>query len=148
MVAARYLGSVALGAAVAASACAPGPQVGPYSPTEGGGAPATFTAIAQEILVPRCATSACHSGSPPPNAPVSLDADRAWQELVGVPSQQAPLSLVEPGDPARSYLVLKLRGTAADAGGIGTPMPVNDELLTEPQLLAIEAWILGGAPND
>jgi mono/diheme cytochrome c family protein len=147
-VAARNIGPVAVAAALAAVGCVPGPEVGPYTPNVGDATPATFTAITQEILVPRCATSACHSGNPPPNAPVSLDADRAWQELVGVPAQQAPLALVEPGDPSRSYLVLKLRGTASDVGGLGTPMPINDELLTEAQLLAIEAWILNGAPND
>jgi hypothetical protein len=66
-----------------------------------------------------------------------------------VASVQAPgLALVEPGDPQASYLVQKLRGTAASVGGFGNVMPPSDEPFTEEQILAIEAWIARGAPND
>ena len=56
--------------------------------------------------------------------------------------------LVEPFDPANSYLVLKLRGTAGDAGGVASPMPIGDAALDESDIQAIEAWIANGAPND
>ncbi|BDG04613.1 hypothetical protein [Anaeromyxobacter oryzae] len=142
--------AVALLAAVAAlsiAACEPQRKVGALN--DAGTAQAkSFSSIAQDILVPRCATSACHSGSPPPAEP-TLDADLAWSALVGVPSQQASgTQLVEPFAPERSYLVMKLRGTAGSAGGIATVMPIGEAALDEADIAAIEAWIANGAPND
>jgi len=137
-------------AAAALLACPSGPAVGPVIPGGGlGETSGVFSSISAIVLVPRCATSACHTGAPPASAPVSLDAERAWVELVGVPSIQAPgLSVVQPGDPAASYLVHKLRNTMAEAGGSGSIMPPGEEPLSEEEILAIEAWIAGGAPND
>jgi OmcA/MtrC family decaheme c-type cytochrome len=118
-----------------------------------GGVSATFSSIVQAVLVPRCATAACHSG-PPPAPPPQLDADAAYDALVGpsgvgVPSQQSSLKLVDPGAPERSYLVYKLRGDAGAVGGsTPTPMPIGDSLLDEATIRAIEAWIANGAPND
>ncbi|MFY3743615.1 hypothetical protein ACOQFB_06885 [Anaeromyxobacter sp. Red801] len=141
---------LALGVVLASAlaACGADPRVG--EPLPGGGAvPGTFSSIAGDVLVPRCATTACHSGNPPPTAPTSLDRELAYGQLVDVPSIQAPaLMLVEPGAPERSYLVLKLRGTAGDVGGVPTPMPTGDTLLDEAEIQAIEAWIAVGAPND
>jgi hypothetical protein len=141
------LAAAAILAAGALAACQPDLKVGELR--QGGTSQArTFSAIAQDILVPRCATSACHSGSPPPAEP-TLDADLAWSALVGVPSQQASgTQLVEPFAPERSYLVMKLRGTAASAGGLGSLMPIGEAALDEADIAAIEAWIANGAPND
>lgn len=130
--------------------CPQGPEVGPAVPGGGlGEAAGTFTSIAASILVPRCATSACHTGSPPANGvPVSLDADVAWVELVGVQAIGAPgLSVVEPFDTSASYLVHKLRGTGSQVGGTDLLMPPDGQL-DEVELLAIEGWIANGAPND
>jgi len=129
--------------------CLGSPRVGGAIPVEA--LPAqTFTAISQGILTPRCATSACHSGNPPSNnVPVSLDADLAWQQLVGVPSSEAPsLNLVEPGHPETSYLVSKLRGSQGTDGGSGVQMPLGAGALSEDEIQVIEAWITNGAPND
>ena len=140
----RGLGAVL---ALALSSCGSAPDVGPSQPRPPGEA-RSFSALTQEIIVPRCATSSCHAGSPPAAFP-QLDAEIAWAAMVGVPSEQVPvLSMVEPYDPASSYLVLKLRGNAADAGGVATPMPIGDAALEESDIAAIEAWIAGGAPND
>jgi hypothetical protein len=111
-----------------------------------GGVGAAFSSIEAELLVPRCATAACHAGNPPVYAP-QLDGGAAYGALVGVPSGQAAMNLVEPGAPERSYLVFKLRGDAASAGGTGAPMP-TDGLLDAADVAAIEAWIANGAPND
>jgi hypothetical protein len=121
------------------------PQVGAELPG-GGGPAASFSSLAVNVLAPHCATSACHGGSPPAYAP-RLDAEAAWGELVGRPSFQVSMNLVEPGSPEQSYLVLKLRGAAGWAGGIPTPMP-TDYALDEADIAAIEAWIANGAPND
>ena len=130
-------------------ACQPAPRVGP--PTQGGvAADGHFSSLVQTIFVPRCATSACHAGGiPPPNAPLNLEAENAYGQLVGVPAAQLPgMNLVEPGDPANSYLVLKLRGTAGDAGGVASLMPLASAALDEADIEAIEAWIADGAQND
>lgn len=134
----------ALGAGM--PACAPDPQIGPEQPATFAGG--TFGEIEARILVPRCATSACHSGNPPANAPVSLDPGAGWAQMVGVPASQLPsVKLVEPGDPERSYLVLKLRGSAGLAGGTGTIMP-PDAPLDASEQAAIEGWISSGAQDD
>lgn len=118
----------------------------------GGGASATYSSISASIFVPRCATAACHGGGPPPpsGVPVSLDRAVGWSQLVSVPSVQAPLKLVEPGQPERSYLVNKLRATATSVGGLGDRMPPSyaGDALTEDEIQAFEAWISSGAPND
>jgi len=121
------------------------PRVGPEVPG-GGAVGASFSSIAVNVLAPQCATSACHGGSPPAYSP-QLDADVAYDELVSRPSLQASLNLVEPGAPEQSYLVLKLRGAAGWVGGIPSPMP-TDYSLDEGDIVAIEAWIANGAPND
>ncbi len=134
----------ALGAGMLA--CASEPRVGPEQPASV--AAGTFGEIEARILVPRCATSACHSGNPPANAPLSLDPGAGWAQMVGVPASQLPsMKLVEPGDAEGSYLVLKLRGTAGLAGGTGTLMP-PDAPLDAAEQAAIEGWISSGALND
>jgi hypothetical protein len=130
--------------------CPPAPAVGPAVPGGGlGELGGTFSSISAAIFVPRCATSACHTGSPPANGiPVSLDAELAWVELVGVQAIGAPsIALVEPGDPQASYLVHKLRGTGSQVGGTDLFMPPDGQL-DEAEILAIEGWIANGAPND
>jgi hypothetical protein len=113
-------------------------------PLVGTAAGSSFSSIAQNILVPRCATTACHArGATPP----VLEASGAWAALVGAASAQSSLRLVEPSAPDRSYLVYKLRGSAGSVGGIGTVMP-TDGALSPSDLAAVEAWISNGAPND
>jgi hypothetical protein len=130
------------------AACAPEPGIGAPQPIVVPGGPAEhFSTLELNILVPRCATASCHAGESPPAYP-PLDAGLAYGALVLSPSQQASLNLVEPFDPAGSYLVMKLRGTAGDVGGVASPMPIGDAALDEADIQAIEAWIANGAPND
>lgn len=107
----------------------------------------SFSSIAQNVLGPRCASTACHGGNPPAYYP-QLDPEVAYDATVGRPSLQASMNLVEPGAPEASYLLLKLRGEAGSAGGVPTPMPIGDTLLDPADIAAIEAWISSGAPND
>jgi OmcA/MtrC family decaheme c-type cytochrome len=108
----------------------------------------TWSSIVQNVIAPRCASAACHGGNPPTAFP-QLDADAARAAMVDVPSQQASgMDMIEPFDPGASYLVLKLRGEAASAGGVATPMPIGDAMLDPSDIAAIEAWIANGAPND
>jgi hypothetical protein len=138
-------GSGAATLALTLAACG-SPSVGPATPPITGPA-MTFTDISQQIIAPRCATSACHSGEPPAFWP-QLDAEVAYAQIVDVPSQQVPtMSLVAPFAPADSYLLLRLRGNGADAGGLAGTMPPNDPL-DDASIASIEAWIANGAPND
>jgi hypothetical protein len=114
-------------------------------PAVGTVASASFSSILQNVLVPRCATAACHAaGGTPPN----LEASSAYSALVNAPSSQSSLPLVAPSSTEGSYLVYKLRGTAGTVGGsVLTTMP-TDGALAPADIAAIEAWISNGAPND
>jgi mono/diheme cytochrome c family protein len=128
-------------AAAALGACTPSPLVGEPLALARGGA-GTWTALAQEIFVPRCASTSCHGGSPPPAFP-QLDASAGWAAMVNVQSQQAVMMLVEPGAPEESWLMVRLRGEE------GRPyMPIGDNQLSAEEIAAVERWIANGAPND
>jgi hypothetical protein len=136
----------AAAALLALAACVPEPAVG--GPAPDSGVPAGhFSELVQNVLVPRCASDSCHGGVPA-HEPPGLAPEIAYAELVDAMSFQAPLPQVAPFDPANSYLILKLRGTAATVGGVGSPMPIGDVGLDEADIQAIEAWIANGAPND
>lgn len=127
------------------SACAPGPRVGPRN--DAGEAASSFAALSAQVFTPTCATSECHAGTPPARAPMSLETGLAFASLVDAPATEVPaLRRVAPGDVSGSYLMHKLRGTAAAAGGVATRMPLGRPMLPEEQLQAIEEWISQGAP--
>lgn len=71
----------------------------------------------------------------------------AWSSLVGVPSTQTALKLVEPGVPDKSYLYLKMTAAHVAAGGSGQQMPLQ-YLLDAPVLAALRAWIEQGAGRN
>ncbi|HEX9240999.1 MAG TPA: hypothetical protein VF875_01020 [Anaeromyxobacter sp.] len=107
-------------------------------------ASAAFSSIEKNLLVPRCATSACHAaGATPP----VLDAGKGYAAMVGVQAGEASMPYVTPSTTAQSYLLFKLRGDMASAGGSGQIMP-PDGSLSAADVAAIEAWIANGAPND
>lgn len=122
--------------------------------TQGGDFEATFsltTAVAgptldelqAAIFGPRC--SGCHSGPTSNSLPSGMDvssADATFASLVGVASLQEPaLNRVSAGDPANSYLVQKLEGTAAT----GQRMPVGGPFLDQTEMDDIRQWIADGA---
>ncbi|MFT3916203.1 MAG: hypothetical protein QM704_19640 [Anaeromyxobacteraceae bacterium] len=121
------------------------PDVGPHTGGGGGATAATYASITTGLMVPRCATGACHGGSSPVAFP-PCDANRWYAAMVDVESQQAPgVKLIAPGDPDSSYLVHKLRGTHALVGGGGARMPIADAALDDAEQAAVEAWIANGA---
>jgi len=136
-----------IGLALLAAACGSGPRIGNQVQNRVALGP-TFYSIQVNVLTPACATTSCHSGNPPPNAPLSLDADRAYQELVGKTSSQTPLLLVNPGDPEASYFLQKILGTAGSSGGVWTRMPIGAPPLSADEIDAIQTWIANGAQND
>ncbi|RMF61073.1 MAG: hypothetical protein D6746_06025 [Bacteroidetes bacterium] len=97
----------------------------------------------QNIFTASCALSGCHTGTFPPQG-LNLSAGQAYGNLVGVPSQEDPsLNRVEPGDPDRSYLYLKITGAPGIRGG---RMPLGRDPLPQAQIDLIRAWIEAGAP--
>ena len=93
-----------------------------------------------EVFAVSCVTSGCHSGGDPA-AGLSLEGDFAAR-IVGVASEQrSDLKLVDPGNPDKSYLLLKVRG---DDEIISQQMPPGAPLPAE-QMEIIRAWIASGA---
>jgi hypothetical protein len=103
------------------------------SSTTAGTVDARFSALRDQVLVPRC--GGCHSAALPPAL--------TWAALVGQPSPQAPggMPYVTPGDPSRSWLLVRMRGAS------GAPMP-PDGALDAGTLSAFETWIRNGAKDD
>ena len=91
-----------------------------------------------EIFDNSCAFAGCHAG---PNSPKDLDLSEElfMSYLVNVESQEMPaLKRIKPGDPANSYLIMKLKG---DPEIQGERMPKGSKPLTQRQLADIEAWV-------
>ena len=107
--------------------------------------------VAQENSVPKAVQSVfdasctdCH-GPKRQRAGLDLSAAKAYQSLVDRAStEEKGMALVKPGDPANSYLWLKLNGSAKTGKGMPrgffswTKLPDKD-------LEAVRAWIAGGA---
>lgn len=95
--------------------------------------------------------SRCH-GSRFPRAGLQLvgaPAADLYAALVDVPSTQLPsMDLIEPGNPAASYLVNKVNNTQGGLGcprGCGRAMPPRGAGLTPDELDTVNAWVLAGA---
>jgi hypothetical protein len=117
----------------------------------------TFSAVFKEILANNnagnCGFGACHgSAAGAENGNLQLlrnDPAAAYQALVSVTSVSAScmgMTLVAPGDPRSSLLVLKLRATPPC--GAQMPIPPVAQPLSEAQIQQIETWIMNGALND
>jgi hypothetical protein len=82
-------------------------------------------------------------------AGLALEPNRSYNNLVGVQSTQSSTQLlVKAGAPEESYLLAKLNGTQAQAGGSGVRMPYGAAPLSQAQLNLIRQWITDGASNN
>jgi hypothetical protein len=120
--------------------------------------------------------AACHGSSPterPLNFAPLLDSGTLWEAMADVPScQYDAMPLVAPGDPDRSWLMVKLTAKAGTDGGIvfepdpawepspescvvevngvydfGSRMP-EIGVLSESDIATIRAWILAGPKKN
>jgi hypothetical protein len=107
--------------------------------------PVSFAADVQPIFSANCAFPGCHA-APVPMANMNLSAGLAYGNVVNVASFEVPtLVRVLPGDPANSYLYMKI----TNAPGIqGVPMPFGAFPLPAAQIATIGNWITQGARND
>lgn len=111
--------------------------------------PVRFAEIQQTIFSPTCATQLCHDAASATGGLV-LDAESSYSQLVGVApttfsAQQAGLLRVAAGDPAKSFLLVKLEGPPPDQG---SRMPLTGSPLSPDQIDLIRQWIEQGASAE
>jgi mono/diheme cytochrome c family protein len=86
----------------------------------------------------------CHGGKTP-SAGHSYATDADLQKLIGEPSsEKSSVDMIDPGNPAKSYLVMKITGAK---GIVGSRMPLAGKELTSAQIKTIEDWISGMSPK-
>ncbi len=116
------------------------PDDGDAVPTDQETPAVTFTFVQENILNRSCALSGCHGDATFPN----LAAGNAYNNIVNALSS-AGTDLIEPGDPANSYLFTKITN---GAGIQGSRMPRGAPALNDDLIAAVKEWIERGAPND
>jgi methionine-rich copper-binding protein CopC len=105
---------------------------------------ADFASLQANIFTPIC--SVCHVGGSAPEG-LRLDADNAYNLLVGVPSTEVPSVLrVKPGDPDNSYIIQKLEGHAAVGKQMPFGCPTSQPCLPTTTIAFVRQWITNGAP--
>ena len=90
----------------------------------------------------------CHSGSNPPEG-LSWEVDQYDAVVTNrrMSSETPSLAIVEPGDPAGSYMFWKINGHGPNGETIsGMRMPATGIPLDQALIDVIEQWILDGAP--
>jgi len=120
----------------------------PTAGTTTGDTTPTFTRVKDEIFAVSCS---CHLAAPAAfNGNLSLQLAEAYANIFEVKSTQATTTnLITPGDPATSYLYLKMTGMQATvAGGGDGSMPDGSPLLPTDKQQLVEDWILAGAMDD
>lgn len=103
----------------------------------------TLATLHAGVFAAQCAS--CHGFLLEGDLDLTLDGTlrgRLLQDSIQLPG----MPLVDPGDPANSYLWHKVANTHVDVGGSGDIMPPTGSLPTE-ALDRIEAWIAAGAPE-
>lgn len=112
------------------------------------GVTSTFDQIQRHVFTLTCARSTCHNVAQGAHA-MSLSAGEAYANLVGVPAANPVAAAsgvlrVDPGNPAASFIVRKLRAQLAP--GEGARMPRDLPRYPELGIELIEQWIAAGAP--
>lgn len=110
----------------------------------------TLANVHAQVLM-GCTANNCHGDAGPAENLVVTTPAAAHENMVGVASLQDPArNLVEPGDPAASYLMSKLTGedmaTTASDGSASVRMPVGFPPICEARMQLVEDWIAAGAP--
>jgi hypothetical protein len=116
-----------------------------------------FQADIVPVLTRHCAAAAgCHGDSPTDSVHLDLRATAAYAELVNHEAQARPgVMRVKPGDPARSFLVAKLKGPLSPGEGKTMPIDADTGTPLDPSPVPVdfirtvlEPWITAEAPNN
>ena len=103
---------------------------------------ATYAEVYKKVISNTCANGYCHGGEA--GGWSVKDEGATYAQLVGPSSSQcAGLKRVEPGQPEKSALYLKLKGDFAPVC-MGKKMPSGDEL-NAGDLELVRSWIAAGA---
>jgi hypothetical protein len=107
-----------------------------------------LTWLQENVFTPSCAAfSACHQGGATAAQGLNLEAGNTEANLVNVTSNRFPdETLVIPGDPQNSYLMVVLGSYPGTLSERGT-MPPNNPLLCIEKRQAVERWIQSLAAN-
>lgn len=115
-------------------------------------APVSFRRDIVPLFVKKCAYCHMKEGS---DAGLILEPRFAYVMIVNVPSSQSALKRVVPGDPERSYLLLKMQNRHREVGGGGSKMPIfpggvgYGVLSAAPaEIDLVRAWIASGATDN
>jgi len=115
----------------------------------------TFTVDILPAIQPSCgaAATSCHGG---PTASGHVDYSTSLSrtvadvraDLVGVPPANAPAGYdrVRAGDPAHSWIVVKVTSDQPGGSGYGSRMPLGRPNLCQATVDTFVAWISAGAP--
>jgi len=105
-------------------------------------APLSYAKDVEPIIVKAC--SECHGGDSPKKG-LDLSQGKGFERLVGVKSQEVPeLVLAKAGDPAGSYLWLKVTHTATQGKGMPRTL-FGSKKLPQGDLDLIQNWLIQGA---
>ncbi len=104
--------------------------------------PLSYARDVEPLFVKHCAE--CHGGDSPKKG-LDLTKDKGYANLVQHKSQEEPLmQLVKAGEPAASYLWLKVSHTATEGRGMPRTL-FGAKKLPKAQLDTIHEWIVQGA---
>ena len=105
-------------------------------------APVSYAKDVEPIFVKACAE--CHGGDNPKKG-LDLSSGKGYAELTEHKSQESPLmALVKAGDPAGSYLWLKVSHTATEGRGMPRTL-FGAKKLPQAELDTVRDWIIQGA---
>jgi hypothetical protein len=103
--------------------------------------PLSYSKDIEPIFVGACAD--CH-GDKHPKADLDLSLGSGLAALTGKKSSEVDMPLLTPGDPAASYLWLKLSHTATQGRGMPRTL-FGAKKLPKEQLDLVQRWIVEGA---
>ena len=104
--------------------------------------PVSYSTHLEPLVIAHCLS--CHE-TEEAKAKLILDPGLGYEQLVGPRSIQVPeMALVEPGDPERSYLWLKLQHRTEEGKGMPRTL-TGSKRLRESELDLYRRWIEGGA---
>jgi hypothetical protein len=105
-------------------------------------APLSYAKDVEPFIVKACGE--CHGGDSPKKG-LDLSQGKGFERLVGVKSQEVPeMLLAKAGDPAGSYLWLKVTHTATQGKGMPRTL-FGSKKLPQADLEVIQNWIIQGA---